>query len=407
MEALVTGVKKHGAGNWRIILDSNPDVFEHRTNVNLKDKWRQMTSKNLVGKVRYRTPSKRRPVKDLYAVLGVARFASQADVQRGFRDRVAGLELDPQAKPDGDEDEQRREIEEAMRVLSNPVSKAEYDAQLELAEGPLPAQASPASVASQTPDKASSQESKIGQSLHQYCYQPRNDSIATPQLDRTTLSSPGPQPEVAEAQAEVKAEVQTGDDAPEPLSEQVKQDLGIFMTQIEGSSNQELRDYLITKGVNEEDMPPRRQERLRAIRNLKVLELMEAEASGARSASPSPQPLPADPVPCFRKKFSRRSPRPSPAGPSGNPSPARAYVVRRVLTLEHTSKLKRHRSDGETPKPPRTPRFSDTFVAAWNAYTNERPAKRKRSTQRRCADFFEFLAERPELVSPRHFAPQN
>ena len=38
-----SGVSKHGKGNWKDILnDSEFAVLRHRTNVNLKDKWRNI-----------------------------------------------------------------------------------------------------------------------------------------------------------------------------------------------------------------------------------------------------------------------------------------------------------------------------------------------------------------------------
>ncbi|KAG5032415.1 hypothetical protein JHK85_016397 [Glycine max] len=42
-ETLRTDVDKFGRGNWKLILDSHKDIFEERTEVDLKDKWRNMT----------------------------------------------------------------------------------------------------------------------------------------------------------------------------------------------------------------------------------------------------------------------------------------------------------------------------------------------------------------------------
>ncbi|CAA6653430.1 unnamed protein product [Spirodela intermedia] len=42
-DALREAVKKHGKGNWKIILHSHREAFEERTEVDLKDKWRNMT----------------------------------------------------------------------------------------------------------------------------------------------------------------------------------------------------------------------------------------------------------------------------------------------------------------------------------------------------------------------------
>ncbi|EER93019.2 uncharacterized protein LOC8081546 [Sorghum bicolor] len=41
-ETLRKGVEQYGMGNWKGILDNNPDVFMGRTPVDLKDKWRNM-----------------------------------------------------------------------------------------------------------------------------------------------------------------------------------------------------------------------------------------------------------------------------------------------------------------------------------------------------------------------------
>ncbi|PRQ34801.1 putative transcription factor MYB-HB-like family [Rosa chinensis] len=42
-DTLRTGVQKYGRGNWKLILDAYRDVFVERTEVDLKDKWRNMT----------------------------------------------------------------------------------------------------------------------------------------------------------------------------------------------------------------------------------------------------------------------------------------------------------------------------------------------------------------------------
>ncbi|XP_075088840.1 uncharacterized protein LOC107787332 isoform X1 [Nicotiana tabacum] len=43
-ETLRSGVQKYGVGNWRLIFDTNHEIFEDRTPVDLKDKWRNLTS---------------------------------------------------------------------------------------------------------------------------------------------------------------------------------------------------------------------------------------------------------------------------------------------------------------------------------------------------------------------------
>ncbi|CAH9074862.1 unnamed protein product [Cuscuta europaea] len=42
-DTLRTGVQKLGRGNWKLILQAYGDIFEDRTEVDLKDKWRNMT----------------------------------------------------------------------------------------------------------------------------------------------------------------------------------------------------------------------------------------------------------------------------------------------------------------------------------------------------------------------------
>ncbi|KAJ8768726.1 hypothetical protein K2173_023630 [Erythroxylum novogranatense] len=42
-DALREGVQKFGKGNWKLILNSRRDIFAERTEVDLKDKWRNMT----------------------------------------------------------------------------------------------------------------------------------------------------------------------------------------------------------------------------------------------------------------------------------------------------------------------------------------------------------------------------
>lgn len=42
-DTLRNGVQKYGKGNWKLILKCYSDIFEERTEVDLKDKWRNMT----------------------------------------------------------------------------------------------------------------------------------------------------------------------------------------------------------------------------------------------------------------------------------------------------------------------------------------------------------------------------
>ncbi|HHC08347.1 MAG TPA: molecular chaperone DnaJ [Actinobacteria bacterium] len=65
-------------------------------------------------------------MKDYYAVLGVARDASQEEIKRRFR--KLARETHPDANPDDPEAEERfREIAEAYEVLSDPERRARYD----------------------------------------------------------------------------------------------------------------------------------------------------------------------------------------------------------------------------------------------------------------------------------------
>ncbi|WOH01086.1 hypothetical protein DCAR_0520465 [Daucus carota subsp. sativus] len=43
-DTLRAGVQKYGIGNWKLILNMYKDIFDERTEVDLKDKWRNMTS---------------------------------------------------------------------------------------------------------------------------------------------------------------------------------------------------------------------------------------------------------------------------------------------------------------------------------------------------------------------------
>ncbi|XP_040870620.1 telomeric repeat-binding factor 2 isoform X1 [Glycine max] len=53
-ETLKTAVDKFGRGNWKLILDSHKDIFEERTEVDLKDKWRNMRLIILVHTTQYK-----------------------------------------------------------------------------------------------------------------------------------------------------------------------------------------------------------------------------------------------------------------------------------------------------------------------------------------------------------------
>ncbi|GLU10787.1 hypothetical protein SLE2022_275710 [Rubroshorea leprosula] len=44
-EALRDGVEKYGIGSWKMILKSNPEAFQERTEVDLKDKWRNLSGR--------------------------------------------------------------------------------------------------------------------------------------------------------------------------------------------------------------------------------------------------------------------------------------------------------------------------------------------------------------------------
>jgi molecular chaperone DnaJ len=64
--------------------------------------------------------------KDYYAVLGVAKDASQAEIAKAYR--KLARDLHPDARPDDAEAESRfKEVGEAYGVLSNPEKRKEYD----------------------------------------------------------------------------------------------------------------------------------------------------------------------------------------------------------------------------------------------------------------------------------------
>ncbi|RDY00344.1 hypothetical protein CR513_16481, partial [Mucuna pruriens] len=50
-ETLKTAVNKFGKGNWKLILNSHRDIFEERTEVDLKDKWRNLTRRKCNYKI--------------------------------------------------------------------------------------------------------------------------------------------------------------------------------------------------------------------------------------------------------------------------------------------------------------------------------------------------------------------
>lgn len=64
-------------------------------------------------------------MKDYYAVLGVARDASQATIKRAYR--KLARELHPDVNPDPDAAERLKAITEAYATLSDPVKRKEYD----------------------------------------------------------------------------------------------------------------------------------------------------------------------------------------------------------------------------------------------------------------------------------------
>ncbi|MDP8968950.1 MAG: DnaJ domain-containing protein, partial [Actinomycetota bacterium] len=64
--------------------------------------------------------------KDYYAILGVSKDATQAEVSKAYR--KLARELHPDARPDDAQAESRfKEVGEAYSVLSNPDKRKEYD----------------------------------------------------------------------------------------------------------------------------------------------------------------------------------------------------------------------------------------------------------------------------------------
>ncbi|XP_020596948.1 uncharacterized protein LOC110036762 [Phalaenopsis equestris] len=48
-ETLIKAVREHGKGSWKQILSNYPNIFEERTEVDLKDKWRNITKSSLLS----------------------------------------------------------------------------------------------------------------------------------------------------------------------------------------------------------------------------------------------------------------------------------------------------------------------------------------------------------------------
>ena len=69
------------------------------------------------------------PTSNPYAVLGIPRDASDRQVQRAYR-RLA-KQYHPDLHPDAQTSPQMRRINEAWEILSNPGSRARYDAESE------------------------------------------------------------------------------------------------------------------------------------------------------------------------------------------------------------------------------------------------------------------------------------
>ncbi|KAK1363707.1 putative transcription factor MYB-HB-like family [Heracleum sosnowskyi] len=91
-DALRDGVTKHGVGKWRDILD-DPELSTAlilRTNVDLKDKWRNMNLKNGVGRNGHK-PVKRNTKKtsrkcNKSAALTIAQREASAMINRSSED---------------------------------------------------------------------------------------------------------------------------------------------------------------------------------------------------------------------------------------------------------------------------------------------------------------------------------
>lgn len=75
-----------------------------------------------------------KPSKDLYAVHGIARVASQDDIRKGHRKLVH--EYHPDANPgDLGTEERFNEIQHAYEILSDPEKKRQYDESLKTGAG--------------------------------------------------------------------------------------------------------------------------------------------------------------------------------------------------------------------------------------------------------------------------------
>mmetsp|Transcript_21654 Transcript_21654/g.38444 ORF Transcript_21654/g.38444 Transcript_21654/m.38444 type:complete len:409 (+) Transcript_21654:56-1282(+) len=127
-DALVKGVQRYGVGKWADIKADWPNIFNPlRTSVHLKDKWRNLSKKQLLNNqaVFQRPMVVEHRQQNLYEVLGVQPGASQTDIKKAYH--TAALKYHPDKNGSQESSQKYVEISEAYTKLKDPEVRKEYD----------------------------------------------------------------------------------------------------------------------------------------------------------------------------------------------------------------------------------------------------------------------------------------